>query len=182
MNANYRSNESKLEPIPFNATTSDLDLGIELSFRPSVTFIASVGALNAKTDVQLAVALDVPKLDVAVKQVHNVDSACDPAPPTFPPGQVYQNLTLLVPSIGFDAFEVFTEEGKIPGLNLQAKQPFSQSYSKNISTACYFFDAAKKTLGPAPVTKPSNLSSANSTCVPFTALFVAFVMVFMIGI
>ena len=78
-----------------------------------------------------------------------------------------------MPSIGFDAFEVFTEAGKIPGLDLQANQAFSQTSSKNITTACYFFDAAKKTLGPASVTKPS---SATSNLAPFVAVVIAIVV------
>lgn len=129
-----------------------------------------------KADVQLAVTLDIPKLDVDVKQVHNVDSACNPASPALAPGKVYQNLTLLTPSIGFDASEVFTEEGKIPWLDLQANQGFNQSYSRKLPTACYFFDAAKKSLVSAPITKPFSLSSASGNHVPFTALLVAIVI------
>ena len=174
----YSSNESKLEPIPFNTTTNDFDIGIELSFRPSVTFIASIGALSADAAVQLAVTLDVPKLDVEVSQVHNVDSSCNPAPASLPPDQVYQNLTLLVPSIGFDAFEVFTETGKIPGLDLSADQSFEQTSSKNITTACYFFDAAKKTLGPAPTIKSS---SATSNHIALTGIFMAIMIAVLMG-
>ena len=176
------SNESKLEPIPFSTTTSDLDIGIELSFRPSVTFVASVGALDASAAVQLAVTLDVPKLDVEIKQVHNVDSACNPAPPSLPSDQVYQNLTLLVPSIGFDAFEVFTEKGQFPGLDpQQANQVFSQTESKNITTACYLFDAAKKTLGPAPMNRPSKISSATSNHTSLAGVFMAIAMAVFMG-
>ena len=128
--------------------------------------------------VQLAVTLDVPKLDVEVKQVHNVNSTCDPAPPSLPSDQVYQNLTLLVPSIGFDAFEVFTETGKVPGPELQANQPFYQTESKNITTACYFFDAAKNTLGPVPTT---NMSSATSNHIPLVGVFTVIAMAILVG-
>ena len=146
-----------------------------------MTFVASIGVPDAKADVQLAVTLDVPKLDVEVTQVHNVTSSCDPAPPSVPPDEVYRNLTLLVPSIGMDAFEVFTETGKVPGLELQADQPFSQTSSHNLTTACYFFDAAKNTLGPASVTKPPGASSATSNHVPLAAVLIMSVTVVFMG-
>ena len=113
--------------------------------------------------IGLTVTLDVPKLDVEVQQIHNVTFNCDPAQSSTPSNQVYQNLTQLVPSIGFDALEVFSENASVLGDSLASEnQNFQQNYSSNLSTTCYFFDTAKETLGPAPPEKPATVSSATS--------------------
>lgn len=167
-----------LTPLPFTATTGDLDIGIELSFRPSVTFVASVGFLDSSGTIQLTVTLDVPKLDVEVQQVENVTSNCAPAQASTPSNQVYQNLTQVVPSIGFDAFEIFTETGKVLGISTGPdNQSFEQNYSKSLSTACYFFDAAKETLGSVPPKKQANLSSATRRYIPLVECGMVIVMV-----
>ena len=154
------SNETTLTPIPFNSTRSDLDISLELSFRPSISLSASLG-------------LDVPKLDVEIKQVHNVTSSCAPAPPSLHPDQVYENLTLVVPSLGFGVLEVLQEGATFPDVHLSAQQPFNQTFERNLTTACLFFDAAKKGLAPAPVTRPAHLSLAAGVRVPLGVALVA---------
>lgn len=116
--------------------------------------------LVADASVQLTVDLDIPKLDVEVKQVHNVTSNCDPAPASTPTDQVFRNATLLVPSIGFDAIEIFNETASFLGAKLSAAQRFEQNASIDLSTACYYFDAAKKTMGPAASAKLSRSLAA----------------------
>lgn len=176
--SNDRSNDSVLTPFPFTATTGDLEIGIELSFRPSVTFVASVGVADSHGTVQLIVSLDVPKLDVEVQQIHNVTSNCASAQASTPSNQVYQNLTQVVPSIGFDAFEIFTEKASVLGVSLGSdNQDFQQNSTSNLSTTCYFFDAAKQTLGSVPSKKPANLSSAQSTHIPLSQYYLAVAMV-----
>ena len=149
-----------------------------------MTFVATVAALDSGGTIELTVTLDVPKLDVEVQQVHNVTSDCAPAQASTPSNQVYQNLTQVVPSIGFDAFEVFTEEAKLIGFSLGSdNQSVEQNFAKNLSTACYFFDTAKETLGSVPAKNsinPKNSispSSATSMYIPFVECYAAIVLV-----
>ncbi|MCJ1481775.1 hypothetical protein MMC06_001934, partial [Schaereria dolodes] len=158
-------NQSTLTPIPFNSSRGDPNIDFELSFRPSVVFVVAIDAVVAGASVQLTVDLDIPKLDVGIKQVHNVTSNCDPAPASTPTDQVFRNATILVPSIGFDAIEIFNETAFFLGAHLSGAQHFEQNKSFNLATACYFFDAAKKTMGPAAAAK---LSLAAGFRVPFT--------------
>ena len=182
------SNDSALTPLPFMATTGDLEISIELSFRPSVTFFASVEAIDTGGTIGLTVTLDVPKLDVEVQQIHNVTSNCAPAQASTPSNQVYQNLTQVVPSIGFDAFEIITEKASVLGASVGSdNQDFQQNTTENLSTTCYFFDAAKETLGSVPLNKPanvppaeSNLSPAKSNHIPLTDYYMAVAMVALI--
>lgn len=141
--------------MPFNSTRSDLNIDFELSFRPSIVFVVAVDAVVAGASLQLTVDLDVPKLDVEIKQVHNVTSNCDPAPASTTPNQVFRNATLVVPSIGFDAIEIFNETAHFLGAELSGAQHFEQNKSIDLPTACYYFDAAKKTMGPAAAAKRS---------------------------
>ena len=129
-----------------------------------MTFIIAIGVRAVlEAQIQLDVSLDVPKLDASIREVHHVNSTCDPAPPTSPSDQVYDNLLLLTPSIGFNAFEVFTESASIGSLSKNAHQSFSQDYDKNLTTACFLLDSAHKTLGPVAATKPSSLPSGVAT-------------------
>ncbi|KAM0800076.1 hypothetical protein BDR22DRAFT_963331 [Usnea florida] len=171
-------NHSALTPLPFTATTGDLDIGIELSFRPSVTFLASVDEIGTGGSIGLTVTLDVPKLDVEVQQIHNVTSNCAPAQASTPSNQVYQNLTQVVPSIGFDAFEIFTEKASVLGASVGSdNQDFQQNTTENLSTTCYFFDQANETLGSVPSKKPANISVAKRTRIPLTEYYMAVAMV-----
>ena len=165
------SNQSTLTPIPFTSDTKDLNLGVELSFQPSVVFVASIGGLPVS--VQAAVTLDIPKLDATVMQVHNVTVSCDPAPASLPPDQVYENLTLVIPSIGVDALEVFQEALNLVLVKPSDTQPFYESYTTKLPTACYAFSRAEKTLIAAAQSKPSDTSSATSAYVPLPALLMA---------
>ena len=176
--SNDGSNDSILTPLPFTATTGDSEIGIELSFRPSVSFVVFVGAFDSGGSIGLTVSLDVPKLDVEVQQVHNVTSDCAPARASTPSHQVYQNLTQVVPSIGFDAFEIFTEKAKLIGFSLgSANQSLEQNLTKNLSTACYFFDTAKETLGPVPAKNLIRISSATNMYIPLVEYYTAIVLV-----
>lgn len=176
-NSNNGSNETTLTPIPFSSTRSDLDIDIEVSFRPSINFVVSVGGDFIGGSLGVDVGLDVPKLDVEIKQVHNVSSKCDPAPASLPPDQIYQNLTQVSPSIGFDIFEIFSENATFPGVHLSAQQPFMQNVSFGLPTTCLFYDAAKKTLAPAPVVKSAHVSKASGIYTPLAATFTAIAVV-----
>ena len=166
-----------LVPTTLNATRSDFDIDIELSFRPSLTLEAELDIVVADASIELTVGLDVPKLDVEIKQVHNVTSSCDPAPPSLAANQIWPNLTSVVPKIGFDIFEVFSENASFFGVKLSAQQPFNQSSPEILlPTECSYFDQAKDTMGPVPVVKPSNLGKASSDIqvhFPLTALLLA---------
>ena len=164
-NPDDSSNNTSLEPIPLQASTSDLDIDLEISLRPIFDFVVSLGAIGLDVDFEATVTLDVPKLDLSIEQVHNVNSTCDPAPSSLSQDQIYPNLTMIVPSIGLDAFEVFTEDAKAGPYGSKADQRFSQNYSKNITTACFFYDQAQKTLGPVPATKPSSQPSSKPSSV-----------------
>lgn len=137
--------------------------------------MASIGALPVT--LQVGVTLDIPTLDATVMQVHNVNVSCDPAPPSLPVEQVYQNLTLILPSIGVDALEVFQEALNLILVKPSDTQPFYEGYSTKLPTACYAFSSAEKTLIAAAQSKPEDTSSAASTHVPLSVLFVAVVLV-----
>lgn len=168
--SDFVSNQSTLTPTPFTSATKDLNLGVELSFRPTVNFVASIGGLPVS--LQVAVTLDIPKLDATIMQVHNVNVSCDPAPASDPRDQVYQNLTLVQPSIGVDALEVFEEALNLILVKPSDTQPFYEGYSTNLPTACYAFSSADKTLIAAAQSKPSDTSSAMSVHAPLFVLFI----------
>ena len=130
-------------------------MSLELSFRPQFIFEIDIFADEAAS-VDVATYFDVPKLDVQVTQVHNVNSTCDPAPSSLAADQIFKNLTNVIPSIGFDASVTFTEEfvGK------SDEQPFGESWTAlNLSTACLAFNPAAKTLGPAAQAKPAQFNA-----------------------
>ncbi|CAD6591577.1 MAG: hypothetical protein ASARMPREDX12_005261 [Alectoria sarmentosa] len=169
-----------LVPIPLNSTRSDLDIAIEVGFRPSVTFVVALGDPSIiGASVSLDVGLDIPKLDLDIKQVHNVTANCDPAAPSLLSGSkrdntVYENLTLVAPSLGLDLFEVFNESANFLGAKLSGQQPFNQSFFWDLPTQCLFFDAAKKTLGPASATKSAQISrAADPPVFPLATTFMA---------
>ena len=67
-----------------------------------------------------------------------------------------------MPSIGFDVIESLNEEAGVFDDKVSWTQSLEQSKSINITTACYFFDAAKKTMGPAAEAKVSPSLAAGS--------------------
>ena len=151
---NILSNESTLTPLPYTSTTGDIDMSIELSFRPKFDFaISAADVLNG----DMTAYFDVPKLDVEISQVHNVTASCDAASAaSVPADQIYANLTNVVPSIGFDASVIFSAQEVVEH---QSSRPFTDEfYTKNLSTACLAYDPAKKTLGPADQAKPSSVN------------------------
>ena len=107
-------------------------------------------------------------------------SHCDPAPASTPTDQVFKNATLVTPSIAFDAIEIFNETAYFLGATLSAAQPFEQNDSFNLATACYYFDAAKKTMGPAAAAKLSLSIAAgfrvSATMALLTTIMVGFVL------
>ncbi|KAK3166836.1 hypothetical protein OEA41_009961 [Lepraria neglecta] len=161
-------NQSTLTPLDLTSTTGDIDMALELSFRPAVSFqIDLFDGYGASANASAYV--DVPKLDVQVKQVHNATSSCDPAPASLPAAQVYANLTNIVPSIGFDAFAVAAETELI---FLNQHQGYNKSWTiHNFSTACVQYSAAKKTLGP-----PSKSGSTTSTHASVAGVLLAMIM------
>ena len=127
-------------------------MSIELSFRPRFDF--TVSTIADVADVDATAYLDVPKLDVEVSQVHDVTSSCDPASSNLPANQVYQNLTKVVPSIGFDAAVILWASEDFIGK--QSSPPFLLDWTaKNLSTSCLSYNAAAQTLGPATQVKAS---------------------------
>ena len=178
--SDINSNQSTLNPIPFTSATKDLNISAEFSFRPTVTFVAAIGGLPVA--VQVAVTLDVPKLDAIITQVHNVNVSCDPAPASLPTDQVYHNLTLVVPTIGVDTLEVFQEEANLILVKPSDTQPFYQGFSKNLPTACYAFSTSEKTLIAASRSKLSDTSSATSTHRPLSGLLMAVLLAVFIAI
>ena len=157
--SNRTSNQSTLTPLPFTSTTGDLEMSLELSFRPQ--FLFSVDVLSdVAASVDVNTYFDVPKLDVEVTQVHNANSTCDPGPSSLAADQIFTNLTNVIPSIGFDASVTFTEEI----LGGKDDQPFNKSWTAlNLSTACLAFNPAAKTLGPAAQAKPSQVNASSGT-------------------
>ena len=134
-------------------------MSLELSFRPQ--FLFEVDVFSEKTaSVDVNTYVDVPKLDVQVTQVHNVNATCDPAPSSLAEDQIFKNLTNVIPSIGFDAFATFTEEA----IGDSDSQPFGKSWTAlNLSTSCLAFNPAAKTLGPAAQAKPSQVNASSGT-------------------
>ena len=134
-------------------------MSLELSFRPQFIFEVDVFSGNAAS-IDVATYFDVPKLDVQVTQVHNVNSTCDPAPSSLAADQIFKNLTNIIPSIGFDASVTFTEEF----VGNTDDQPFGKSWTAlNLSTACLAFNSAAETLGPAAQAKPSQINTSGNT-------------------
>ena len=149
---------------------------MELSFRPSVSFAVAVDLVVADASVSLTVDLDIPKLDVNITQVHNVTSDCNPvssANSSVPSDQIYQNLTLIAPSIGFRAMEIFNESAKFFGVTLSGQQAFDQSKDFDLPTDCLFYDAAKKSLAPPTAVKAKLSQSRAVDRCPASAVAVA---------
>ena len=163
---------------------------MELSFRPSISFAVTVDVpLISDASVSLTVDLDIPKLNVNITQVHNVTSDCNPVSPfsanssssssSVPSDQIYENLTLIAPSIGFREMEIFNESASFFGVNLGGQQAFDQSEDFNLSTECLFYDAAKKSLTPPTAVKAKVVRSQAVDRRPSFA--VAVTMAIMVG-
>lgn len=103
-------------------------------------------------------------------------SNCDLAPASTPTDQVFQNATLLTSSIGFDAIEIFNETAYFLGAHLSGTQHSEQNKSFDLTTACYYFDAAKKTMSPAAAVKLP-LSLAAGFRVPLAMTLLTMTMV-----
>lgn len=113
----------------------------------------------------------MPKLSSAVSQVHNVTASCDPAPPS-PSDQLYQNLTLVAPTLSVDSLEVLEEALNLVLIKPADTQPFQQGSGRALPTACYAFSKAGKTLVAAAVSKPDDTSLARTLGVGPEVLFV----------
>lgn len=122
----------------------------------------------------------MPKLDVDILQVHDVTSDCKPITPSTPADQIYSNLTMVVPSIGFDTLAVFQETGDFLGFKLSAAQPFEADPPNiNLTTACFFYDAAKKALAPATQSKTKVSSAVRDQHPSFAVAALLFTMTLM---
>ena len=86
---------------------------------------------------------------------------------------MYQNLTLVVPTIGVDALEVFQEALNLVLVKPADTQPFFEGDTSKLPTACYAFSKAEKTLVAAAQSKPKDTSAAVGVRVPLSALLVA---------
>ena len=121
----------------------------------------------ASGGIGLTLGLDVPKLNARFSQVHNVTSNCEPAVAAggavpdnsgnksiavVPEDQIYENLTLVTPTIGLTTFETLHENISILGIEVgHGQQTWNQTpFELQLPTACFFFDVAKKTLSPSP--------------------------------
>jgi hypothetical protein len=108
-------------------------MALELSFRPvfglDVTILGTTKSFN--------VSADIPKLDIIVSQVSNVDASCNPASS----GKTYNNLTHIVPSLSMDV---------IVDLDGTEYEPLNSS-GVALPTKCLEYDKKAKTFGvPEP--------------------------------
>ncbi|KAL9082211.1 MAG: hypothetical protein Q9159_006607 [Coniocarpon cinnabarinum] len=174
----YGFNETSLTPLPFGATRGLIDVQMELSLRPSLTFNASVGGDFVGASASGQVGLDVPRLDVNIGEVYQVDSNCNRETPSLPSDQSYENLTLIAPSLGFDVFEALTVQGHFLGADPEKQLRPEQNSSRPLPTTCLFFDKAKQTLGVAPQVYPSQ-SEAKRLAAPVVAALSAALLVAM---
>ena len=71
----------------------------------------------------------------------------------MPSDQIYQNLTLVAPSIEFEVIEIFNESAGFFGVKWSGEQQLEQGGNFNLTTDCLFYDAAKQSLGPATAVK-----------------------------
>ena len=125
-----------------------------MSFRPSVALAVIVDVEVTDAWVGLTIDLDVSKLDVDILQVHDIISDSEPITASTPVDQIYSNLTMVVPSIGFDTLAIFQKSTYFLGVKSSAAQPFEEDPPDiNLTIACYFYDAAKKALAPATQSK-----------------------------
>lgn len=131
-------NESTMTPLPFTFTTGDIEISLELSFRPLIKFSVRFPILDK--DYTASTFVDTPKHDIKATNVKNVPSTCDPAPVSVLEDQTYPNLTNVKPSIGFDAFIVFTEND-----DNHLFEPLDNNHT--IPTDCFSYKASAKTLG-----------------------------------
>ncbi|EJD50351.1 hypothetical protein AURDEDRAFT_160253 [Auricularia subglabra TFB-10046 SS5] len=94
-------NETKINRIPFQSSSQDVDMDFEFSFRAafSLALDSEFLELDLLKDNIFVVFADVPKLDVSISQVKNVTAAC--APPS-PGERVFPQLTKITPRIGMD--------------------------------------------------------------------------------
>ncbi|KAL1964916.1 hypothetical protein VTN77DRAFT_6269 [Rasamsonia byssochlamydoides] len=93
-------NQSTITPTNFTSSNPNLQFDFELSFRPAVSLNADF--LYNIFNKSLSVYADVPNVNLAVSQVLNVTSNCEPAPAGTDPSHIYKNLTLVVPSVSYD--------------------------------------------------------------------------------
>ena len=97
-------NDSTLTPLNYtspDANNANNDFTFELSFRPIFKVSGSIAGISPS--LYADVFADVPKLDVPVSQVTNVTKNCEAAPAGTASNQVFHNLTLVVPTLCFDA-------------------------------------------------------------------------------
>ena len=166
-NSNDGSNDSVLDPFPFTATTGDLEIGIELSFRPSVTVVAFVGAAGSGGTVQLSVSLDG----------QSSTSRCSRSTMLLPTARRPKRPPHQIKSTRISSKSYHRSDSTPSRFSLKRLVYLAPRSTSNLSTTCYFFDAAKQTLGSVPSKKPANLSSAQSTHIPLSQYYMAVAVV-----
>ena len=141
-------------PGNLTSSTGNLNFDFEFSLRPLLEFSASALGSNYTQEIYA----DVPNLELSVSQVSGVTDTCDPAPSGAPSSQIYNNLTHVVPSVGFDL--VWNNDGQLETLD-SATLP-------GLPTACleYFPKTSKLS------TPNKNDASGNIHGMTFMALMV----------
>jgi hypothetical protein len=88
---------------------------------------------------------DVPKLDITVSQVTNVTSDCQPAANGTASDLVFHNLTLVVPTLGFDI------GWNVTALDHEVTDDVIQLGSNvTLPTSCLDYAPKASALGPVP--------------------------------
>jgi hypothetical protein len=152
-----------LTTTPFQASTGDLNMAFEASFRPTFGFTVSFPG----GDATLQAVADLPKLDALISQVTNADSACNPVASGNSSAKVFQTLTHIVPSFGTDA-------GIVENNNFI--EPFNPT-PEPLPTACFQYDSKKKEL-----VAPGTASGAGKLMAPTLGLLLSiFVSVMLLG-
>lgn len=118
----FTSNETTLAPTSFASTTSDLDVSFEFSFRP----IFEVNVTISGDEHHSNVTADLPRLDVIVSQVSNVDASCSPAGPEVASDKIFAKLTQVTPSLSVDI-----------GLDLDGKVYEANLTDSTLPTGCF---------------------------------------------
>jgi hypothetical protein len=92
--------KSTITPLNYTSPGLNDDFTFEFSLRPIFRVMGNV--LNLPDGLYTEVLTDAPKLDISVSQVSNVNKDCEVAPAGTPSDQVFQNLTHVVPTLGYD--------------------------------------------------------------------------------
>jgi hypothetical protein len=161
----FTSNETTLTPTSFASTTSDLDVSFEFSFRP----IFEVNVTISGDEHHSNVTADLPRLDVIVSQVSNVDASCSPAGPEVASDKIFAKLTQVTPSLSVDI-----------GLDLDGKVYEANLTDSTLPTGYFQFDHSSNALVAPKGSSSTGGASGLSASVLF-ALAVALLVAVVFG-